>query len=150
LSQSLSIDNKRMQGYLEALTKYDLPKLPNRVIRCSNDDKQNYRKIKALLSSKKRPDGIFASVEKLAITAYEVCRELHIRIPDDLKVICFSNLATATLLSPSLTTITQPAFDMGKVAASLLFRYLDKNKTFIPNENIILKSSLHARESTKS
>jgi LacI family transcriptional regulator len=148
LSENLSIDNKRKQGYLEALNKHDLPQNSRRIISCNNDDADNFKKIKTLLKSSKKPDGIFASVEKLAITTYEVCRELNIRIPKDLKIICFSNLATASLLSPSLSTITQPAYEIGKQAASVLFKYLDKNKTYIPNENIVLKSSLFAREST--
>jgi hypothetical protein len=65
-----------------------------------------------------------------------------LNIPKDLKVICFSNLATASLLSPSLSTITQPAYEIGKTAAEVMFKYLDKNKTYIPNENIVLHSTL--------
>lgn len=149
LSENLSIDNKRKQGYLEALIKHDLPHNPKRIISCSNDDVDNFKKLKTVLKSPRRPDAFFASVEKLAITTYEVCKELDLKIPKDLKVICFSNLATASLLNPSLSTITQPAFEIGKQAASVLFKYLDKNKTYIPNENIVLKSSLYARESTE-
>jgi len=65
------------------------------------------------------------------------------------KIICFSNLETASLLSPSLSTITQPAYNIGKTAAEVMFKYLDKNKTYIPNENIVLQSTLHIRESSQ-
>jgi len=133
LSPNLSIDNKRLQGFQEAMIKNNLLSNQKRIIRCSNNDKLNYKKIKALLKSQSRPDGIFASVEKMAITTYEVCNELKIRIPKDLKIIYFSNLSTASLLNPSLSTITQPAFDIGKQAASVPLQYLDKNKTFYPN-----------------
>jgi LacI family transcriptional regulator len=72
-----------------------------------------------------------------------------VKIPQDLKVICFSNLRTAPLLNPSLTTITQPAFQMGAEAATVLFKYLEKKRPVIQNENIIMKSELVARESTR-
>jgi LacI family transcriptional regulator len=149
LSDSLSIDNKRKQGYLEALNKYDLNLSSSSIIRCETDERQNMTRIIELLSGEKRPDAIFASVEKLALSTYYAAQEIGISIPDQLKVICFSNLRTAPLLSPSLTTITQPAFQMGAQAATVLFKYLEKKRPVIQNENIILKSELIARASTR-
>jgi LacI family transcriptional regulator len=149
LGDDISIMQKRKSGYLEELLKNNMEAKPERIIKCGNDDEMNYDLIKKLLSGKNKPDGIFASVEKLAITTYQVCRELNINIPNDIKIICFSNLETASLLSPSLSTITQPAYNIGKTAAEVMFKYLDKNKTYIPNENIILQSTLHIRESSQ-
>ncbi len=148
ISEHLSIDHKRKQGYLEALNKHDIQFEKELMIQCSDDEKTNIDKIKKLLTSKKRPDGIFASVEKLALTTYHLCKELKISIPQDLKIISFSNLRTADLLNPSLTTITQPAYEIGKEAASILFKYLAKRKSLIPNENIVINSKLTIRDST--
>ncbi len=149
LGDDISIMQKRKSGYLEELLKNNMEVKPERIIKCGNDEEINYNLVKKLLSGKNKPDGIFASVEKLAITTYQVCRELNINIPNDIKIICFSNLETASLLSPSLSTITQPAYNIGKTAAEVMFKYLDKNKTYIPNENIILQSTLHIRESSQ-
>ncbi len=149
ISENLSIDNKRKQGYLEALNKHNIEANPSRIIKCTGDEKNNYKKIKQLFQSDKIPDGVFASIEKLALSTYYVCNELNIKIPIDTKVICFSNLRTAPLLNPSLTTITQPAYEMGKQAAAILFKNLDKKRSLISNENIILKSELIVRDSTK-
>jgi len=148
-SDIISTDNKRKQGYLEALNKYEIKVDKQRIIKCNGDEKFNYKKIKKLMESAKKPDGIFASVEKLALTSYYVCNDLKIKIPQTVKIICFSNLRTAPLLSPSLTTITQPALEMGKQAAGILFKNLDKKRTLISNENIVLKSELTKRNSTK-
>lgn len=148
ISAMLSIDNKRRQGYLEALNKHNIQFNKSYSIKCTNNDASNYLKIKKLLTSKNKPDAIFASIEKLAITVYEVCNDLKIKIPKDLKIICFSNLATAHLMSPSLSAITQPAFEMGREAARILIKHLDKNRTFIPNEHVIIKSTLIARGSS--
>lgn len=149
LSSLLSITHKRVNGYRDALKKYKIREDPKLVIECTNDNQANLDLIKKLLSRKDRPDAIFATVEKLAISTYYVCNDMKLKIPQQLKVISFSNLRTASLLSPSLTTITQPAFEIGKEAASLLFRMVEK-KTFGNRiDKIVLKSSLIPRNSSK-
>ncbi len=146
ISNSLAISNKRMQGYKKALSEY--PNQTSSVMLCSDNAAGDVKALKKLMGKKKRPDGIVVSVEKLAITAYHACQELGLNIPGDVKVIAFSNLATAFLLNPSLTTVTQPAFEMGKRAASLLFRTLEKKGDASLRETIILPSTLTIRQST--
>jgi LacI family transcriptional regulator len=138
-----------MRGYLEALEHYNIKADKKLIIQCSNDNAVSYPLLRKLLSGKKRPDGIFASVEKLAIASYHVCEELKIKIPKQMKIISFSNLETASLLNPSMTTITQPAFDIGKKAASVLFRMLEKNRVNYMSETVVLNSTLIPRESTR-
>lgn len=150
ISRSLSISNARLKGYLHALEKNNLPVEENRILLCTNDTGANYALTKQLLKKKNRPDGIVASVEKLTTPVYQVCSELKIAIPKDLKVICFSNLETAAILNPSLTTITQPAFEMGRQAASLLFKSLEKPNFNLTQENVVLPSVLVVRDSTKN
>ncbi len=145
ISESLSITNKRMEGYKKALSDYGRGK--EEIVFCTNDESNNFNIIHALMSRSDPPDGIVASVEKLAFSVYQVCQSLKLCIPENLKLISFSNLPSAGLLAPSLSTITQPAFEMGEAAASLLFRKLEKNN-FDLTENIVLPSVLNARNST--
>lgn len=150
ISNNLSIANKRMDGYLKALEKHGIAHDPKLVLQCSaNDNEANYKAICNLLKKKNRPDGIFASVEKLAILSYQACEELKLRIPEDVKVLGFSNLETAAWLNPSLTTITQPAFDIGKEAAALLFKTIEKKSMNFSDEKLVLNSTLIIRNSTK-
>ena len=149
ISNSLSISNKRLQGYTRALSDNHIAFAEERVVDCTNDTSENYALTKKLLQQKKRPDGIVASVEKLTAPIYQVSSELKLNIPGDLKVLCFSNLDTASILNPSLTTITQPAFEMGRAAAALLFTSLGKTNFRLPNENIVIPSVLVPRDSTK-
>lgn len=147
VSKTLSIGKNRLKGYLHALEKNNISYDEVLVINGKNKNEDNYAVIKNLLTSDNPPDGIFASVESLAITAYNVCKDLGIYIPDNLKIISFSNLITAPLLSPSLTTITQPAFNIGKEAATILFQLLKKN-SYYHKKNIVLSSTLIKRDST--
>lgn len=149
ISQNLSITNKRMSGYLEALKKHNIKHDNSFVLSCNGDDEKNKDMIRKLLKKKNRPDAIFASVEKLAVATYEVCEELGLDIPGDVKVISFSNMQSAALLKPSLTTVTQPAYEIGREAASILFKLVEKPGFNFPLEKTVLKSTLVARNSTK-
>jgi LacI family transcriptional regulator len=149
ISQSLSITNKRLNGYLDALKKNKIEPDVTLISSCCGDDEKNKDEIRKLLKREKRPDAIFASVEKLAIATYEVCEELTLKIPEDIKVLTFSNSYTAPLLNPSLTTITQPAFEMGRESASILFKLVEKKGHNFLLEKTVLNSTLIERNSTK-
>jgi LacI family transcriptional regulator len=149
ISQHLSISNKRMEGYLEALHRNNLPPNNALIVACDRDEAKNNELIQELLQRENRPDGIFASVEKLAISTYKICEELRLTIPKDVKVITFSNSYTASFLNPSLTTVTQPAYEMGREAAAILFKLIEKKKHHSSPESIVLNSTLIARNSTK-
>jgi len=148
VNKSISIGHVRMEGYLDALKKHGIPFDDELVIDCSNDEKINYKILTKVLQEIK-PDGIFSSVERLAFATYYVCNDLGISIPKELKLISFSSLGIAPLLSPALSTITQPAFEMGVKAATLLFEALEqKNTGSNPKRQVVLKSKLFIRKSS--
>ena len=147
-SGSLAICKKRADGFSAALTEAGFNKTAVRIIYGTDNERDNYSLIKKILLSRKRPDGILASVEKIAIQIYMASQESAIQIPKDLKVIAFSTLETAGILNPSLSTITQPAFDIGKTAATLLFKGIEKSNFDLANEKIIIPSVLIERAST--
>lgn len=149
LSRYLSTSNRRMNGYIDALKKHGIPFNDHLVKRLSNNKAANEELITEMLSAADRPDGIFASVEKLAIATYHVCERLKIKIPKQLKIVSFSNLEISSLLNPSLTTITQPAYEIGRQAALQLFKYIEKKNMIDVHEKIILESTLIPRGSTK-
>lgn len=148
ISKHLTIINKRMEGYQKSCLDHNIKCFDDDVVECSNDNESNFTIVKGILSKKKRPDGLIASVEKLTTPVYRACKELGLSIPNDVKVICFSNLDTASILSPTLTTIRQPAFEMGKTAATILFKAIEKRNFQLKKEYIIIPSCLEEREST--
>jgi LacI family transcriptional regulator len=148
LSKNLSISNRRKEGYLQALKDHNLPVKEELIIPFTNDSSKSYELIEMLLKGKNRPDGIFSSFEKLAVLSYQACEALHLSIPGDVKIISFSNLETAPLLNPSLSTITQPAFEIGQKAATLLFGGLEKGTPALSPEHIVINSTLVKRRST--
>ena len=144
---SLAIISNRRNGYTQALRDNGLDTDPLCIVQCADNDRETMMILKDLLTTV-RPDAIVGSVEKVTMQAYAACRELNVSIPDDVKVIGFSHLQIASLLNPSLTTITQPAYEMGRAAATALFKRLSKKIAEIDNEVIELPSVLVERGST--
>jgi LacI family transcriptional regulator len=150
ISPNLSISKSRLEGYHKALKDAGIKATNADIIVCADNLDDNYKIIKKLLKQKKRPDGIIASVEKLTPPVYLACKDLRLTIPSDLKLISFTNLLTSLILNPPLTTITQPAFEIGKTAATILFKAIEKRNFDLTKERVILKSQLVKRLSTGS
>lgn len=148
ISPHLDINFQRLQGYRAALSDYQQQVHKHSIVQCTNDMDENYAILNKLMKGKERPDGVIAAVEKLITPFYLACQHLQLSLPDDVKVIGFSNLANAEVLKPSLSTITQPAFEMGKAAATILFKALEKRNYAWQKEDIILPSQLFARDSS--
>jgi LacI family transcriptional regulator len=72
----------------------------------------------------------------------------RIRIPDDMAVVGFSNLDLTDLLSPPLSVVRQPAYEMGRVAAELLIGVIESKKPVTEFENRVLPAELLVRESS--
>ncbi|QDA59237.1 LacI family DNA-binding transcriptional regulator [Hymenobacter jejuensis] len=147
ISEHLSIGQKRMQGYQQALEDHAIPFDANLIVSGHQSNEHNRMLIQQLLETQK-VDGIFASVERLAISSYEACKALNLSIPGDVKIIGFSNLEIASLLDPPLTAIKQPAYAMGREAACILFTALDKNRALTASQSLVLNSELIERKST--
>jgi len=148
ISENLSISNDRKNGYLDALKANNIKHDQSLIRFCNEDDISNKDNIKSLFSGNVQPDGIFASVEKLAVATYQICEELALNIPKDVKVITFSNSYMAALLNPPLSTITHPAFEMGRESATILFKLIEKKGLNRIPEKTVLKSNLIIRASS--
>lgn len=148
ISENLSISNDRKNGYLDALEVNNIKQDLALIRSCNEDDLSNKNNIKSLFSGNNQPDGIFASVEKLAVATYQICEELTLNIPKDVKVITFSNSYMAALLNPPLSTITHPAFEMGRESATILFKLIEKKGLNRIPEKTVLKSNLIIRASS--
>jgi LacI family transcriptional regulator len=139
---------ERNKGYVDGLKMAKLPLDKSIILNCSTNAENNFELVYNLLKTNKNIDAVFASSENLSITTYKVCEKLNISIPDKIKVLGFSNLSLASQLNPSLSTITQPALEMGKEAAIVLFKSIEKPNVDYTDVKSIFKTSLIERKST--
>jgi len=99
----------------------------------------------ALLQSSSPPEAIFAANDVTAIGVLQVARELGLSVPKDLAVMGCDDFSTASLISPALTTIHMPAYEIGLKSAELILNY-QQNGSF-PTKNILLDTHIVVRES---
>jgi LacI family transcriptional regulator len=105
-----------------------------------------YQALKDILARPSPPTAVFLTNDLMAIGALRAAAELGVRVPDDLSIIGFDDIALAQYTSPALTTVGQPRQQMGRLAAQLLIdRSTDKTRL---RERVILGVSLVVREST--
>ena len=99
-----------------------------------------------LLALSDPPTAIFASSDQMALGVYEAVRRRGMRVPDDVSVVGFDDLATARWFSPPLTTVRQPLAQMGALAARTVLRMAAGKD--VENPRVELATELVVREST--
>ncbi|MBP2324531.1 LacI family transcriptional regulator [Kibdelosporangium banguiense] len=84
-----------------------------------------------LLTQDERPDALLVANSTMAIGVLEALSELDLRLGEDVGVVAFDDAPWAPLVNPPLSVVSQPAYDIGKVAAELLMaRIADSTRTF--------------------
>lgn len=121
-----TVKSRRMDGIAMILNEYNLslrsPGISILETACSLEG--GLAAAGKILSSGK-PDAILVMADIMAAGVYRACQKLSLSIPDDLSVASFDGTATASILKPALTTVYQPAYTKGSLAASMLFDLMD-------------------------
>lgn len=146
--ESSFISEKRYLGYLRALKKHHL-EVDENIILSANEISLEQGKLNAtiLLSLLHRPDAIFAITDAAAIGVIKVLKKYHVRIPEDIAVVGFSNSINSTIIEPNLTTVDQPGNKIGSVAIQYLLNEI-RNEHQLLNKTIVIKTNLIIRESS--
>lgn len=148
----LDMATARFEGYKKALTDAGLP-LKNELIKFFDTTSlavvtTNLEvALKELMNLPEKPDAIFTATDSLSTKCLVLLNQMNYNIPKDIALIGFSNTDLADALYPSLSTINQPAFEIGKLAAEKLLSLIN-SKEPEPFETVLLATELQAREST--
>lgn len=103
--------------------------------------------INKLLNLPSPPTAVFCSNDYIALGAIKGAREAGLKLPEDLSIVGFDDMPTASYMVPALTTIHQPAYEMGRRAAELLLQMIAKNDKPVQE---MMETTLVVRESTTS
>ena len=150
-SEYLSITRERIAGYRQALADAKIEFNECYLKHCLHggmiyDEVDNA--MNGFMELKNKPDAVFSSADKLTTNCMRYCRAKKIDIPGTLAIVGFSNLDITELLSPSLTVVRQPAFEMGEVAAELLIKTIESKRPITTFETRVLPAELFIRESS--
>jgi LacI family transcriptional regulator len=126
LTSNLYID--RSTGYKKALTQYNIP-INEDLIFYQELTHENARKaMEKIFGGETKPDAVFTSNDTSAIAVLEFAREHNIRVPENLKIVGYSNDSRTEIIRPSLTTIEQFPIVVGTKVVKELIKKL-KAKT---------------------
>jgi LacI family transcriptional regulator len=146
---TLGVCRDRYLGFESAMQNAGLSISSEYVIETEEFTFENAKKaIAQLWSAVSRPDAVLCFADVLAIGAIEACKELGIKIPQQLAITGFGNDDTGRFISPTLTTMAQPSFEMGQLAAKLLLEEINTASEPIHPKLKIIKPTLIIREST--
>ncbi len=145
--QNLLIYQLRLKGYVDALEKNGVAYDPSLVLTSTLTSDEGIVAVKKLMSLPQPPDAIFCANDTVALSAMMYLRDSGIKIPQEMGIVGFSNEPSSKVVSPPITTIVQPGFEMGQKAAELIIRQIEnkEKKTFY---NIILPTELEIRDSS--
>lgn len=137
----------RQEGYLAALKQYNLPVDETLIVRSKLGIKEGDAGAKYLLDLAHPPDGIFSANDSAAVGAIQHAKQRGITIPEELAIVGFNDDPIASISEPGLTSVSHPAFDMGKIAAQQVLKSRS-NKGTVQSQTIVLKTDLVLRASS--
>lgn len=146
--EHLLISRRRLHGYRAALLDYGRPIQDGWVVSSAYNGTSSLEVTRRLLAKPELPDGIFASSDNIAIGCHAAIIEADLSMPDDIALIGFSDLPISALLNPPLSSVAQPAFEMGRSAAELLINLIKNPGNYTTPISNVLKTSLMVRKSS--
>jgi DNA-binding LacI/PurR family transcriptional regulator len=136
----------RFEGYKKSLENAGIKFNPDWVCEGDFSPISGYNCMKELLQKDIRFTAVFAASDQMGIGALRALLDAGKRVPEDVAIIGFDNNFPSTLVSPSLSSVNLPKFDMGYQAVELLIQRIhdpEKARTVI-----MLDSELIVRQST--
>jgi LacI family transcriptional regulator len=145
---ALTTARDRQTGYEQALHEAGLPLDESLVMHGAFNQAAGHSAMQQLLSSNAQPTAVFAASNLLTLGALQAIHDRHLAIPDDVAIVGFDEMPWAMSLRPPLTTVAQPAFDVGRTAAELLLARVREPE--LPRRQIVLETKLIVRSSCGS
>ena len=143
-----SVAKNRLQGYKKALSEANIVLNPDWIVESHFDFEGGIVGAQKLLSLSDRPTAIFCCSDTIAIGAYQAIQNQGLRIPQDISIMGYDDIELARYLFPSLSTISQPKAELGRLAVETLLQRIQE-----PNENyrtLVLEPACILRESVSS
>lgn len=145
--RTLTTGRERLRGFQAAFEEAGIL-LPPCYIKLSDFRRESAVALaRELLAEDPPPTAIFAHNNVIAESVLTVIRERGLRIPDDVAVVGFDDPPWTQLVSPPLTVVRQPAYEMGAMAADLLVRRLTGTSKFDSPAHVVLQPTLIVRGS---
>jgi LacI family transcriptional regulator len=145
---SLSTHSSRLEGFRRAMADADLPVRDEFCWPGGMQAHAGYDVGRQLFGLRRKPTAVFCTNNKLLLGFVRAMGEAGIRCPGDISLVGFDDFTWTENFHPRLSTVAQPARELGRRAMQLLIERLENNVDDFPSRHVILKQELRVREST--
>ncbi len=136
---------QRLEGYRQTLREAGLP-VEESLVRIGNfDEESGYHAMQSLLAQPTPPTAVFVASDMVAMGALKAVWDRGLRVPDDVAIVGFDDLAATRFTIPPLTTVRVPAFQLGHETAEQMMEIIAHGAPAHPH--ILLPTSLVVRAS---
>jgi LacI family transcriptional regulator len=147
----LSIAKERESGYKAALQDNGISIDESLIKYCEHSGMRSNEVdtvVSSLMNGVNKPDAIFTASDKITTGVLRYLKENKVKVPEEVALIGFSNSELTDLLSPALSVVKQPAFEMGEIATDLLLQLVESRRPVTDFETRVLSTELIIRSST--
>ncbi|MCX6132818.1 MAG: LacI family DNA-binding transcriptional regulator [Ignavibacteriales bacterium] len=141
----INIGRNRLLGFEQAMKQYNVPINSAWVVHAGFGKADGYEGFKRLYQSGQMPEFVFAVTYPVALGIYEAAKELGLRIPDDIDIICFGDSDVNRFLSPSLSCVHQPTQELGTKAVEMILDMIN-NSGEVREQHLEIPTELILRE----
>lgn len=137
---------QRLRGYQQALRHHKRPVDEQLIRHADYREEGGYTAMASLIDSGAEPDAVFAANNLMTVGAMECLVDRGIAVPGQIGVVGFDDIPWAHLVRPSLSTVVQPTYELGRTAALLLAERISEPGR--PPSTVTLQTELKIRESS--
>ncbi|HVW95460.1 MAG TPA: LacI family DNA-binding transcriptional regulator [Mucilaginibacter sp.] len=148
---NISITKERLAGYSQALAEAGQETPETYVKYCPHggrDISEIENALHELLALENKPDAILTTSDRITTTTLFLLNKFGLKIPEEMALVGYTNTTMADVLNPSLTSIYQPGFEMGRKATEMLLSLILNKRPVTEFETHVLPIQLFIRKST--
>jgi LacI family transcriptional regulator len=145
-SLKINFANHRMKGLKEGLALHDIEMGTDCILTGDLTEKGGYERTLELINRAERPTAIVACNDLMAIGAIRAIQDMGLTVGRDISVTGFDDIPISEYLQPSLTTVSQPIYQIGRSACEMLISLLNDKKPV--KHQVLLEPTLMVRHST--
>ncbi len=136
----------RVQGFIDGLKAHQIPVDPAMIVETNFRQRSGRQSALRLFDAAEPPTAIVACNDLLALGAMLAAQEKGLVVGQDVSVTGFDDILLSEYTNPPLTTVHQPAQQLGQMVVALLTKVI--NKEAVEDEHVIIQPELIVRQST--
>jgi len=141
----INIGRNRLLGFEQAMKELDVPIRRDWIVQSGFGKDDGYNGFKQLYAAGKLPEFVFAVTYPVALGIYEAAKDLGLKIPQDVDVMCFGDSDVNRFLSPSLSCVHQPTQELGRKAVEMMLEMI-RNPEDVGEQHVEIPTELILRE----